>query len=104
MNMWQLPYTIYASVLLLDNKIVNWKIGQRGWRTIPEAYMSGQPDIVFDNFGNENMRTEILEMECKTKDDHSKAFNEWSESFFRRWEIHPDFPEKCFAPYDTEAA
>jgi hypothetical protein len=47
MGHWDLPYTIYASVLLLDNKIINWKIGQRGWRTIPEAYMSKQPDNIF---------------------------------------------------------
>jgi len=64
--------------------------------------MSKQPDIVFDNFGTGNIRTEFLEIECKTKDDHSKAFNEWSEMFFRRWDIHSEFPEKCFAPYQPQ--
>ena len=36
-------YTVHISVLLFDDKIVNWKVGSKKWDSLMSAFTSRQP-------------------------------------------------------------
>ena len=78
------PHEVHASVLLLDNKIENWKIGERA-RSSPFDWKMRVSD--FDK---------LSEFRCETKSwtandpkEHEEVFTKHAPEWFKRWE-HAD--------------
>jgi hypothetical protein len=79
------PHSIYASVLLLDGKIENWKIVN---------YPKTEPGM-FSGFWKmdrlNDYTCEYKEFICNNSEEHNKAFTEWAEEWFKQWPIADDF-------------
>jgi hypothetical protein len=80
------PHEVYASVLLLDNKIINYKIGERFWSTPLEAKIYTRKQIDF-----EKLKTEYTSWTVYNSEEHNKAFEVYAREWFKQWEVHDDY-------------
>ena len=81
----QYPHMVYASVLLLDGKIENWKVG--GYRKeIPgewKAYWK------LDRLADYSAFSKAFEV--NTPEEHEKVFNELAPEWFKQWPHADDY-------------
>ncbi|MGG2091295.1 hypothetical protein AB1283_00830 [Bacillus sp. S13(2024)] len=80
------PHKVYASVLLLDNKIYNWKIGQRYWDS-PFSMTIRTSDM--EKFSK--MKTKYIHWEVNTSDEHQEVFEKHAREWFKQFEIHEEY-------------
>lgn len=83
------PHTITASVILKNNKIRLWKLGQNKLSedyTI-ESLVSKHPEYSY-------MEKDFI---VNNKEEHSEVFNKLGVEWFNKWELHDDF--KGLKPY-----
>lgn len=75
------PHIIIASVILKDNKIKLWKVGQNPLRDkySIEMLIKEHPEYSYE------------EKKWTVNNDlgHNKVFYEHSKNWFRQWELHP---------------
>lgn len=86
------PHKVYASVLLLDGRIEEWKIGNPP-KTEPldfKAYW--KRDRLAD------YRAEFTEFVVNNDQEHDDAFRKLAPEWFRQWELAEDFHGS--PPYD----
>jgi hypothetical protein len=88
------PHEIYASVLLLDNKIEGWKVGQRYWTFPQEAKAYWKMHRINDYTSHWQLWT------VNNSDEHNRVFSELSTEWYRQWELADDF--QLFPPYDAK--
>jgi hypothetical protein len=96
------PYRIYANVLLLDGKIINWKTSRTTcWDSLLTAFLSRQPmaAIMADP---ERLSVDSKALEFESTAENKEDFIDDLGGFYREFEIHPDFPENMFRPYPRE--
>jgi hypothetical protein len=86
------PHEVYASVLLLDNKILNWKVGETYWESPLFVYTS--LDMWFDV---DDLEARYTSWTVHTPEEHNRVFQELAPEWFKQWEIHEKF--KGFKPY-----
>ncbi|MGE6599686.1 hypothetical protein [Bacillus proteolyticus] len=76
------PHDVYASVLLLDGEIYNWKIGQRYWKSpwgmtwrfpLPES---------MDKFTVETNKWTV-----NTPKEPEEVFQNHAREWFKQWEV-----------------
>jgi len=82
------PHTVYASVLLKDNKIANWKIGERCWESnmdMARRISHSKPFNMADYAGE---TVESIGFEVNSSEEHNHAISVLAENWFRQWEIH----------------
>lgn len=85
------PHNVYASVLLLDNKIMNYKIGNRAWKhPFDMTWRFPLPDNIDEYSVQSNC------WEVNNSEEHNEAFNMGRE-WMKQWEVHEDY--KGFDPY-----
>jgi len=86
------PHSIFASVLLLDGKIENWKIVN---------YPKKHP-LEFTGFWKRDRLNDYAcewkEFVCNNGKEHNEAFEEWAPEWFKQWLIADDF--KGSPPYE----
>ncbi|MED1955115.1 hypothetical protein [Brevibacillus centrosporus] len=86
------PHKVYASVLLLDGKIYNWKIGQDHWKHPHEVKMRYSD---FDKL--DRMYTQYAWFEVNNDEEHNRAFEVLAREWFKQWEIHENhIGAKCY--------
>lgn len=86
------PHKVYASVLLLDDKIYNYKIGQNYWKSPMYVTMRTSD---FDKM--DRMRVEYTFFEVSDSEEHSKAFDVYARDWFKQWEVHEEYVgSKCY--------
>ncbi len=99
----EFPRTIHASVLLLDEKIINWKIGTTSWKGNRFLGSSQPINLVKRGCDNEWNPKDNLRSEAFTRVVNSEAENnmffERAEEFLRMYEIHEDYPVYMTRPY-----
>lgn len=79
------PHKVYASVLLLDGKIYNYKIGEDYWKHPLEVKMR------FSDFEKiDRMTVEHTYFEVNNVEEHNAAFKVLAREWFKSWEIHED--------------
>lgn len=78
------PHKVFASVLLLDGKIYNWKIVNYNWTTPMEVKMRYSDFPLIDEG---RFTVESIGFETNNSHEHELAFNEWSREWFRQWEV-----------------
>ena len=79
------PHTVYASVLLKDNKIIDWKIGQRRWTDIFSMTRRFKRPFNLDDYAGETV--ESTEFEVNNSEEHNRVFSELAREWFKQWEI-----------------
>jgi hypothetical protein len=79
------PHKVYASVLLLDNKIENWKVGGHPKRDPGEFSGFWKRDRLSD------YSSEYTEFIVNNEDEHRKAFEELAPEWFKQWEHANDY-------------
>ncbi|UED72129.1 hypothetical protein [Brevibacillus sp. HD3.3A] len=77
------PHNVYASVLLLDEKIYNYKVGGSYWKTPLEVKMRYSD---FDKI--DRMTVEHTYFEVNNSEEHNAAFEVLARDWFKKWEIH----------------
>lgn len=95
------PKTIHASVLLLDNKILNWKVGYTCWKTVDKALCSQQPVGVLLKFVHnpEAITVEHTSFVCNSAEEVNLLFTKKADSFYKKWKMSPLFPKDMIKPY-----
>lgn len=78
------PVKLYASVILLDNKIENWEVSEKKKE---DFIIMIKPDRVND------YKVEHLCFVCENEEEYSKVFNELAPNWFKQWK-HAD--RYCF--------
>lgn len=91
------PCKTYANVLLLDNMIVNWKVGKTHWNTVDRAFCNTQFLWVIKKANSDALEVKSKEFICATKEERINVFEERAEKFMKQWKIHPKFTG--FDPY-----
>ncbi|HZG16940.1 MAG TPA: hypothetical protein VE710_18270 [Candidatus Bathyarchaeia archaeon] len=77
------PHKVYASVLLLDGKIYNYKIGEYYWRFPGEVKMRYSDIDKLDR-----MTVEHTFFEVNNDIEHNRAFDVLAPEWFKNWEVH----------------
>ncbi|MBD1379133.1 hypothetical protein [Metabacillus arenae] len=79
------PHEVYASVLLLDNKIYNYKIGQHYWEYPFQVKMRYSD---FDKL--DKMEAKYTSFTVENDEEHENAFRIHAREWFKQWEIHKE--------------
>lgn len=88
------PHSIFASVLLLDGKIENWKVVNYPKKSPGDFSGYWKLDRLND------YTSEWKEFICNNDEEHHKAFTRWSAEWFRQWPLADDFMGG--RPYELE--
>lgn len=88
------PHDVYASVLLLDGKIYNWKIGQYHWESPFDVKMRYAD---FDKV--DRMEVHHTSFTVNNSGEHSHAFEVLSRKWFKQWDVSDD--RVGAPPYDA---
>lgn len=86
------PHVILASVILKDNKIKLWKVGEN---PLKDKYN-------IEALVKEHTRYSYQEKEWTVFNDlgHKKVFNEHSRNWLKQWELHEEF--KGCSPFEED--
>lgn len=80
------PHKIYASALLLEGMLYNWKVGQRHWENPTDSKMR------FTDLDKINRMTIAYTCwEVKNDEEHNLVFAKYSKDWFKNWELHPSY-------------
>jgi len=79
------PHMVYASVLLLDGKIENWKVGGSIRANPLEWKTYWKMDKLKD------YKTASKGFEVNTQEEHNKVFDELAPEWFRQWDHADDY-------------
>ena len=89
------PHTVYCSVALLDNQIVNYKIGGHFWS---KEIISWRGQVTYDQM--KEVVVEYVSIEVNNDEEHSKAFEVDSVEWMKQWKIHEQY--RGGRPYEKE--
>lgn len=82
------PHTVYASVLLKDGKITNWKIGQRRWEHNMD--MTRMFKLPFNLADYEGETVESTSWEVNNDKEHNEVFESLAREWMKQWEVHEE--------------
>ena len=89
--------TLYKNVLLLDGKIVNWKMGSTHWNDVDTAFLNRQFVSLFSLINSGRLTVQSTMQEIYTLQEH-QAFMEDIE-WFKQFEMHEEYSKYIFSPY-----
>lgn len=87
-NFNEYPHRVFASVILLDGKIVNWKSGQYRM-TKKNLGLFNQPRIVHENF--EKLEVRSRSFIVHNISEHNKAFEREAVQFYKQFKLYPGY-------------
>ena len=96
----EFPKTLYANVLLLDGKIINWQTGKRTWEN-GKWVSSRQPlDIVIEcaDKNPDRLQSETFSAVVNNHSEHAHFFNHTSVEFYKMFELSDRY-SYGFEPY-----
>ena len=82
------PHRIFASVVLLDGKIISWKVVNYRW-TKENIGRYNHPYLVYANYTKIKIRTKSFI--ANNTDQHNKIFQHTVKKFFKQFKIHEKF-------------
>lgn len=82
------PKTLYQNVLLLDNKIVNWKTGTTHWKDVNKAFNNRQSLYIL-NYAQHKLYVKFRKKVVNTLDENNAFFND--SSWYKQFELHENF-------------
>jgi hypothetical protein len=87
---------LYASVLLLDNKIINWKVGSNKWDSPYIVSVRSGMGITLHDI--HKCTTETIQYAVLSDVGNRRVFEVQSTRWFRNWEMSPLTSAMC--PYE----
>ncbi len=86
------PHELHASVVLKDNKIISWKVGNGKLRDkyMIDILIKTNPEYLYQE------KTWVVNNEA----EHREVFEIYSTKWLDKWEIHKDF--QGFNPHINE--
>lgn len=91
------PRKLYANVLLLNGKIINFKTGSKSWEG--EKWIgSSQPLFIFHNLEND-LRSEVFPFIARDTNETNLFFEKTSKEFYKMFEISELYPDFMSKPY-----
>ena len=93
------PRKLFANVLLLDDKIINFKIGDRSWEG-DKWCMNRQPSFLFllEN-ADQRIESKIFAKIVNSNAENTLFFRKISTEFFKMFEISDRYPRSMHKPY-----
>lgn len=91
------PRKLYANVLLLDGKIINWKTGTKNWEESGWV-SSSQPLFIFQNLEND-LRSEVFKFTANNTNENNLFFEKTAKEFYKMFEISELYPDFMSKPY-----
>lgn len=79
------PHSVYASVLLLDNKIESWKVVNYPKKHPGDFKAYWKWDRLNDYV------CKFKEFVCHNEEEHQLAFTKWASEYFSQWELADDY-------------
>lgn len=92
------PKKLYANVLLLDVKIVNWKTGTSSWEN-GKWVMYRQPYFVLEELDINRLTTETFTKAVFSTNENNLFFEKTSKDFYKMFTLHEKFQDNMFKPY-----
>jgi hypothetical protein len=89
------PHDLYASVLLLDNKIENWKVVNYPKKT-PEEFKGYWKMDRLNDYTCQWKRFVV-----NNSKEHNEVFIKLAPEWFKKWELAGDY--RGYSPYKNEA-
>jgi len=83
------PHYIYASVLLKDNKIINWKIGKEKWENPLEVTRIINVPYVSQDHEDEHLVSTYWIAE--NSKDHTKIFDNLAKEWLKQWKSYGEY-------------
>jgi hypothetical protein len=80
------PHDVYASALLLNNKIYNWKIGQRYWKNPFDMTWHFPLPNNMDDFTVKTNKWMV-----NTPQEHEEVFQKHAREWFKQWNVHEGY-------------
>ena len=94
------PRTVHANVLLLDGKIINWKIGDANW-VDSKWVRNRQPDIAYCVGFYERVEAQVFAAIVNNVNENQLFFNKIAIEFFKMFEISEYYEDSMFLPYNN---
>ena len=86
--MMKYPKILYQNVLLLDNKIVNWKTGTTHWKNVAKAFDNRQPlHILKENKDNLSVSSKSKLISNIKENNDFFTDNSW----YKQFKLHEKF-------------
>ena len=82
------PHRVFANVILVDNKIVRYQIGNYRY-TKNSIWCHHQPRIVAEN--EEKIQIRSRSFLVHNRKEHNKAFEKDAVKFMKKYEIHENY-------------
>ena len=81
------PITLHASLLFVNNKIINWKIGTKSWEN-NGWYSSCQPVHLLINANDDDISVESFTKIVNNTEENNLFFNVTAREFFKMFDFH----------------
>jgi hypothetical protein len=93
------PRQLHRNVLLLDGKIINYRIGTTLWKDVGTAFNNKQHQWVFNIAMKESHRLSVDSMSAVVANvqENEEFFDD--KEWFKQYSIHEDYGEHMFKPY-----
>lgn len=91
------PRKLYANVLLLDGKIINWKTGEKTWED--ERYFNNRQPISKLMGKFDRLSSETFKFTANNSNENKLFFESYSKEFYQMFELHEDYSKSMFKPY-----
>lgn len=79
------PHMVYVSVLLLDHRIENWKVGQEHWANPLAVKAYWKTNRLKD------YKTQFIGFYCKNDTEHNKVFEELAPKWLKQFKHAKDY-------------
>ena len=87
-NFNEYPHRVFASVVLLNGEIINWKTGNYRW-TKESIRSARMPKIAFDNWDKLEIRSRSFVV--KNTEQHNRAFCIEAKNFYKQFPLPKNY-------------
>ncbi len=93
------PKKLYKSVLLIDGKIANWKIGANGWKSLGRAFRNRHHSSIIDmsTIDPSRLGTECVGYVVNNHKENNEFFRD--RNWFKQFTIHEQYKDKILSPF-----
>lgn len=94
------PLTLYANVLLVDGKIVNWKTGKHKW-TEENVFNYRQPlNLCYSLIDQpDRITVKSFKFTAKNSKQDDLFHSTISREFYMMFDLHEEYPKSMFKPF-----
>ena len=86
MPLWndEYPHDLHASVLLLENQIIQWKVGPNAWENVYSITIRGEIPLG----GLDALAVQSTTWTVHDDKEHNDVFQKHAGKWFKQWKMH----------------